>query len=164
MEQRRLGRTGHLSSVVTFGTAGSARWTRRRRISPFRLVLDRGVNHFDVAPSYGEAEVRLNPWMSCLREKGVFLGCKTKQRTQDSAEAELHRSLERLGTDRLDLYQLHAVGKLHELDECTAKGGALEALIEARAAGSPAGSASPATPTTRRAPTWRRCADLTSTR
>jgi aryl-alcohol dehydrogenase-like predicted oxidoreductase len=99
------------------------------------MVLDRGVNHVDVAPGYGEAEVRLNLWMSCLREKGVFFGCKTKQRTKDSAEAELHRSLERLGTERLDLYQLHAVGKLHELDECTAKGGALEALVEARASG-----------------------------
>ena len=135
MEQRRLGRTGHLSTVVTFGTAGIGKVDQGTADLALQLVLDRGVNHVDVAPGYGEAEVRLNPWMSCLREKGVFLGCKTKQRTKDSAEAELHRSLERLGTDRLDLYQLHAVGKLHELDECTAKGGALEALIEARASG-----------------------------
>jgi len=92
------------------------------------------VNHFDVAPRYGEAEVRLQPWMSCIRDR-VFLGCKTGQRTRDAATAELHRSLERLGTDRLDLYQLHAVGKLHELDECTAKGGALETLVEARESG-----------------------------
>jgi predicted aldo/keto reductase-like oxidoreductase len=72
--------------------------------------------------------------MSRLRQ-GIFLGCKTKERTREGARAELHRSLERLGTDRLDLYQLHAVGKLHELDACTGPGGALEALVEARAEG-----------------------------
>jgi aryl-alcohol dehydrogenase-like predicted oxidoreductase len=135
MEQRRLGRTGHLSTVVTFGTAGIGKVDQETADLAIQLVLDGGVNHVDVAPSYGEAEVRLHPWMSCLREKEVFLGCKTKQRTKDAAEAELHRSLERLGTDRLDLYQLHAVCKPHELDECTAKGGALEALITAREQG-----------------------------
>jgi predicted aldo/keto reductase-like oxidoreductase len=99
-----------------------------------QTALDSGVNHFDVAPTYGEAELRLKPWIPRMRGK-IFLGCKTKERTRDAARAELHRSLERLGTDRLNLYQLHAVCKLHELDECTAKGGALEALIEAREEG-----------------------------
>ena len=134
MEQRRLGRTGHMSTVVTFGTAGIGKVDQETADLAIQFVLDRGVNHFDVAPRYGEAEVRLQPWMSCIRER-IFLGCKTGQRTREAATAELHRSLERLGTDRLDLYQLHAVGKLHELDECTAKGGALEALIEARESG-----------------------------
>jgi len=134
MEQRRLGRTGHLSSVVTFGTAGIGKVDQETADLAIQLALDRGVNHFDVAPRYGEAEVRLQPWMSCIRER-IFLGCKTGQRTRDAATGELHRSLARLGTDRLDLYQLHAVGKLHELDECTAKGGALETLIEARESG-----------------------------
>ena len=134
MEQRRLGRTGHMSTVVTFGTAGIGKVDQQTADLAIQLVLDRGVNHFDVAPRYGEAEVRLQPWMSRIRDR-IFLGCKTGQRTRDAATAELHRSLERLGTDRLDLYQLHAVGKLHELDECTAKGGALETLIEARESG-----------------------------
>ena len=134
MEQRRLGRTGHMSTVVTFGTAGIGKVDQQTADLAIQLVLDRGVNHFDVAPRYGEAEVRLQPWMSCIRDR-IFLGCKTAQRTRDAAAADLHRSLGRLGTDRLDLYQLHAVGKLHELDECTAKGGALETLIEARASG-----------------------------
>jgi len=134
MEQRRLGRTGHMSTVVTFGTAGIGKVDQETADLAIQLVLDRGVNHFDVAPRYGEAEVRLQPWMSCIRDR-IFLGCKTAQRTRDAATTDLHRSLGRLGTDRLDLYQLHAVGKLHELDECTAKGGALEALIEARESG-----------------------------
>jgi predicted aldo/keto reductase-like oxidoreductase len=73
--------------------------------------------------------------MTCLRDRRIFVGCKTKQRTKEAAEAELARSLDRLGTDRLDLYQLHAVGKLHELDEVTATGGALDALIRAREQG-----------------------------
>ena len=134
MEQRRLGRTGHLSSVVTFGTAGIGKVDQATADLAVQMVLDHDVNHFDVAPRYGEAEVRLRSWMPRIRDR-IFLGCKTAQRTREAARAELDRSLERLGTDRLDLYQLHAVGKLHELDECTAKGGALEALIEARASG-----------------------------
>ena len=135
MEQRRLGRTGHLSTVVAFGTAGIGRVDQTTADLAIQMILDHGVNHIDVAPSYGEAEVRLQPWITRLRDKRIFFGCKTKQRTRDAAEAELHRSLARLGTDRLDLYQLHAVGKLHELEECTAKGGALEALVKARKQG-----------------------------
>jgi aryl-alcohol dehydrogenase-like predicted oxidoreductase len=80
MEQRRLGRTGHLSSVVTFGTAGIGKVDQETADLAVQMVLDRGVNHFDVAPRYGEAEVRLRPWMSCIR-KQIFLGCKTAQRT-----------------------------------------------------------------------------------
>jgi aryl-alcohol dehydrogenase-like predicted oxidoreductase len=134
MEHRRLGRTGHLSSVVTFGTAGIGRVEQAVADRAIEAALAAGVNHVDVAPSYGDAELRLRPWMARIRS-GIFLGCKTKERTRDAARAELHRSLERLGTDRLDLYQLHSVGKLDDLDACTAKGGALEALVAAREAG-----------------------------
>jgi len=134
MERRRLGRTGQMSTVVAFGSAGIGRVDQDTADRAIQTALDSGVNHFDVAPRYGEAELRLKPWMPRIRDK-IFLGCKTAQRTRDTAKAELHRSLERLGTDHLDLYQLHAVCKRHELDECTAKGGALEALIEAREEG-----------------------------
>jgi len=134
MEQRRLGRTGQMSTVVAFGSAGIGRVDQDVADRAIQTVLDYGVNHIDVAPTYGDAELRLKPWMPRIRDK-IFLGCKTAQRTRDAAKAELHRSLERLGTDRLDLYQLHRVCNLHELDECTAKGGALEALIEAREEG-----------------------------
>ena len=134
MERRRLGRTGHLSTVVTFGAAGIGRVDQETADRAIETALAHGVNHVDVAPRYGEAELRLRPWMARIRSR-IFLGCKTGQRTREEARAELSRSLERLGTDRLDLYQLHAVGKLHELDQCTAPGGALEALVEAREAG-----------------------------
>ena len=134
MERRRLGRTGHMSTVVTFGAAGIGRVDQETADRAVETALAHGVNHVDVAPRYGEAEVRLRPWMARIRSR-IFLGCKTGQRTREEASAELSRSLDRLGTDRLDLYQLHAVGKLHELDQCTAPGGALEALVEAREAG-----------------------------
>jgi aryl-alcohol dehydrogenase-like predicted oxidoreductase len=134
MERRRLGRTGHLSTVVAFGTAGIGRVDQATADRATQLVLDHGVNHIDVAPTYGEAEVRLKPWIPQIRST-VFLGCKTKQRTRDAAKAEMERSFGRLGTDRFDLYQLHAVCKLHELDQCMAKGGALETLVEAREQG-----------------------------
>src|SRR5215210_5378003 len=134
MEKRRLGRTGHMSTVVTFGAAGIGRVEQDVADRAVQVALDHGVNHFDVAPSYGDAELRLQPWMPRIRDQ-IFLGCKTTQRTKDGAKAELHRSLERLGVDRFDLYQLHSVGKRDALDECTAPGGALEALIEAREEG-----------------------------
>ena len=134
MDQRRLGRTGHMSSVVTFGAAGIGRAHQDVADRAIAGALALGVNHIDVAPSYGDAELRLKPWIPKIR-KDVFLGCKTRERTREAAKAELHRSLERLGTDRLDLYQLHSVGKLGDLDACTARGGALEALVEAREEG-----------------------------
>jgi aryl-alcohol dehydrogenase-like predicted oxidoreductase len=134
MEQRRLGRTGQRSSVVTFGSAGIGRVEQDVADRAIQAALDAGVNHVDVAPSYGEAELRLRPWMARIRSR-IFLGCKTRERTREAARAELRRSLERLGTDRLDLYQLHAVSKLADLDAATASGGALEALVEARAEG-----------------------------
>ena len=134
MERRRLGRTGHLSSVVTFGAAGIGGVEQPVADLAIQAALDAGVNHMDVAPSYGDAELRLQPWMPRIRDR-IFLGCKTRQRSRDQARAELHRSLERLGTDRLDLYQLHSVGKLADLDACTAPGGALEAVVEAREEG-----------------------------
>lgn len=134
MERRRLGRTGHQSSVVTLGTAAIGRVEQAVADRAIETALEAGVNHVDVAPTYGDAELRLQPWMPRIRDR-IFLGCKTRERTREAAKVQLHRSLERLGTDRLDLYQLHGVSKLADLDACTGPGGALEALVEARAEG-----------------------------
>jgi aryl-alcohol dehydrogenase-like predicted oxidoreductase len=131
MEKRRLGRTGHESSVVAFGSAALKRCDQETADRAIEFALGAGVNHFDVAPSYGEAELRLGPWMPKIRDR-IFLGCKTTIRNKDEAWAELQRSLERLQTDHLDLYQLHSVKRLDDLDACTAKGGSLEALVRAR--------------------------------
>jgi aryl-alcohol dehydrogenase-like predicted oxidoreductase len=131
MERRRLGRTGQQSSVVALGTAALGRVSQDVADKAIQAALDAGVNHIDVAPSYGEAELRVGPWMPRIRDQ-VFLGCKTLERSRDGAWAELQRSLERLQTDRLDLYQLHSVGKPEEMEQALAPGGALEALVEAR--------------------------------
>ncbi len=134
MEKRRLGRTGNMSSVVAFGAAGIGRVDQETADVAIQTALDYGVNHIDVAPSYGEAELRFGPWMPKIRDQ-VFLGCKTNIRDAEGSWAECNRSLERLNTQSFDLYQLHSVGKLEALDECTRKGGALETLIKAKEQG-----------------------------
>ena len=93
-----------------------------------------GVNHIDVAPSYGIAEERLGPWMPRVRDR-FFLGCKTTERSKQGAAAEMQRSLERLKVDHFDLYQIHAVTTFVQLDEATRSGGTLDAIIAARQAG-----------------------------
>jgi predicted aldo/keto reductase-like oxidoreductase len=94
-------------------------------------VVIYGVNHIDVAPSYGAAELRMGNWLERDRER-FFLGCKTMEREKGGAATELHQSLERLRVDQFDLYQIHAITSMEELDSVTQPGGALEALIEAR--------------------------------
>jgi aryl-alcohol dehydrogenase-like predicted oxidoreductase len=134
MERRRFGRTGHESSVAIFGAAALWEVSQREADAAMERVSSAGVNHIDVAPQYGKAEERLGLWLAARRDR-FFLGCKTMERTRTGAEAELRRSLDRLRTDRLDLYQLHAVTSMEELDAATASGGALDALVEARGTG-----------------------------
>ena len=131
MEQRRLGRTEHLSSVVIFGAAAVGMVDEATAAAALDRAFAAGVNHIDVAPSYGEAELRVGPWLRPHRS-AIFLGCKTRERTKDGAAKELRRSLERLRTDHVDLYQLHAVTDLETLEETLAPGGALEAVLEGK--------------------------------
>lgn len=134
MKERRFGRTGHLSSVAIFG--GAALWT----VTPeeadhaIQMALDAGVNHVDVAPSYGQAEEHLGRWMHDIRNR-IFLGCKTMERTAAEARREMETSLDKLGVDTFDLYQLHAVTSIDELEQCFAKGGALQGILKAHEEG-----------------------------
>ena len=134
MEKRRFGRTGHMSTVAIFGAAAFWEIEQKDADKVMEMVIEAGVNHIDVAPSYGQAEQRIGPWMPRERER-FFLGCKTMERTRDGAWNEMQGSLERLQTDHFDLYQLYAITTMEELDACTMKGGALEAAIEAREKG-----------------------------
>ena len=134
METRRFGRTDHMSTVAIFGAAAFWEISQPEADRVMELVIASGVNHIDVAPSYGQAEQRIGPWMR--RERGrFFLGCKTMERTRAGAWTELHQSLERLQSETFDLYQLHAITSFDELDAVTAPGGALEALVAAKQAG-----------------------------
>ncbi|MCB2210425.1 aldo/keto reductase [bacterium] len=134
MQKRQYGRTKHMSTVAVFGAVALGQLSQSKANKVVQKVIDAGVNHFDIAPTYGEAEARLGPSMPKIRDE-IFLGCKTTERTKKGALREFHRSLERLQTERFDLYQLHAVTEMTELDRCTKKGGALEGVIEMREKG-----------------------------
>jgi len=134
MQTRRFGRTGHMSTVAIFGGAAFSKITQEEADRVIEQVIEAGVNHIDIAPSYGQAEERVGPWMPRERQR-FFLGCKTQERTKEGAWNELRQSLQRLQTETFDLYQFHAITKMEELDAVTMKGGALEAFVEARERG-----------------------------
>jgi aryl-alcohol dehydrogenase-like predicted oxidoreductase len=134
MERRRLGRTGHDSSVLIYGAAALAEVDQDTADASLDEALAAGVNHFDVARDYGEAEVRMAPWLREHRGE-IFLATKTGQRDAEAAWRGIHESLERLGVDSVDLLQLHAVGDLEELDKATAPEGALKAAVRAQEEG-----------------------------
>lgn len=134
MEKRRYGRTRNMSTVAVFGAACLAQLDQPRADEAIQKMINAGVNQIDIAPSYGQAEARMGPWMPDIREN-FFLGCKTTERSKAGAVKEFGESLERLQTDHFDLYQLHAVTTMEELDQCTAPGGALEGVIEMRKQG-----------------------------
>ena len=135
MERRRLGKTGHLSSVVTFGTYAIGNVSQAEADRAIEFALERGINHFDVAPSYAEAELRLGDYLKRHPQPDLFIGCKTERRDAATAREELHWTLDRLGLDRFDLYQIHAVGDLETLDRVFVPGGSFEAFLAARAEG-----------------------------
>ena len=97
-------------------------------------AIKRGINYFDVAPQYGNAEEMLGPALKPYRDS-VFLACKTLERSAKGAQFELHRSLERLKTDHFDLYQFHCIETTEDVEKITAKGGALETFVKAREKG-----------------------------
>ena len=134
MEKRRLGRTGHESTAVTFGTAGIGRVSQEVADRAVEQILEHGVNHIDIAPTYGEAMERMAPWMPKLRDS-MFLGAKTRERTRKLAWANIESCMSRLGVESFDLFQLHSVGTMEDLDKVTGSGGALEAVVELRERG-----------------------------
>lgn len=128
VETRRLGRTGHHSSVAVLGAAAFARSNADEAGRAFHAALDAGVNHLDIAPRYGDAERLVGPLLPVVRDR-VFVGCKTTRRNGDGARAQLEESLTKLGCDVFDLYQMHAVTTVDELDD---RAPAAEAILRAR--------------------------------
>lgn len=133
MQTRAFGRTGHDSTIAIFGAAAFWEISQANADKVMEQVIEAGINHIDVAPSYGQAEERIGPWMPHERER-FFLGCKTMERGKDGAWNEMQRSLKRLQVKSFDLYQFHAVNTFEDLDKITMKGGALEAVLEAQKA------------------------------
>ncbi len=134
IEQAEFGRTGHQSTRLIFGGASLAWVSQQVADQTLDVLLAYGVNHLDLASSYGDAEVRIRPWLQ--RHPGrFFLATKSDERTKDAAREELHRSLDRMGVDHVDLWQLHALADPIEWDVALSPGGAIEAAVEAREEG-----------------------------
>jgi predicted aldo/keto reductase-like oxidoreductase len=134
IEKRSLGRTGEMLSMIGFGGILVRDATPGEASAVVKLAIDSGINYFDVAPTYGDAEIKLGPALEPYR-KGVFLACKTTKRSRNESRAELEQSLKNLRTDHFDLYQFHAVTTLQDVDTIHAPGGAMETFLEARKEG-----------------------------
>jgi aryl-alcohol dehydrogenase-like predicted oxidoreductase len=134
IERAPFGRTGHESSRVIFGAAALARVDQETADQVLPLLLAHGVNHIDTAAAYGDAELRIAPWLQAHPGE-FFLATKTHARDGDGARASLERSLERMGVDHVDLIQLHNLVEKDEWEAAHARGGALEALRQAQAEG-----------------------------
>ncbi|MDA3798069.1 MAG: aldo/keto reductase [Kiritimatiellae bacterium] len=131
MEKRFLGKTGVELSVIGFGGIVVCDVSPQEASSSVARAIDKGINYFDVAPSYGNAEERLGPALEPFRDQ-VFLACKTGKRTAEEAKIELNNSLKTLRTDHFDLYQFHGVSSVEQAEQILEPGGALETFMDAR--------------------------------
>ena len=129
-----FGRTGHVSTRAIFGAAALGSVTQDEADRTLEVLQRYGVNHIDTAASYGDSELRIGPWMDRHRQD-FFLATKTGQRTYQQARDEIHRSLDRLRVDHVDLIQLHNLVDPIEWDIALSPGGALDAAVEAREQG-----------------------------
>ena len=129
-----FGRTGHESTRAVFGAAALSRVTQDEADQTLEVLLRYGINHIDVAAAYGDAELRIAPWLK-KHPKRFFLATKTGSRTYEDAKSDIHRSLERIGVQRVDLIQLHSLADPIEWDKALSPKGALDACIEAREQG-----------------------------
>ena len=134
MERRPYGNTGETLSIVGFGGIVVSQTEPAEAAQLVAEAVDRGINYFDVAPTYGNAEERLGPALEPYR-KTVFLACKSTQRSREGIGKEMRNSLEQLRTDHFDLYQLHGLSTREDFEQATGPDGALEALVEARQKG-----------------------------
>ena len=135
LPQRKYGQTGIRLSVIGFGGVVVKDTEQNHANRVVAEAIERGVNYFDVAPTYGDAELKLGPALEPFR-KNVFLACKTTQRKAEGAAAELKESLKRLRTDHFDLYQLHAINDVKkDVEAVFAKGGAMEVFLDAKKRG-----------------------------
>jgi aryl-alcohol dehydrogenase-like predicted oxidoreductase len=134
MDSAPFGRTGHDSSRVIFGAAALWAMPQEKADQLLEVLLQHGINHIDTAASYGDSELRVGPWMERYRDR-FFLASKTGERTYAGAHESVQRSLERLRVERIDLIQLHNLVDEEGWETALGPGGALEALVEARAQG-----------------------------
>src|SRR5881227_2980981 len=129
-----FGRSGHMSSRTIFGAASLSNVTQQDADQTLQVLLQYGVNHIDVASSYGDAELRIAPWLAQHRSE-FYVATKTDARTAQEAKEDLHHSLERMGIDYVDLWQLHNLVDPIEWDTALSPGGAIDAAVDAKKQG-----------------------------
>lgn len=134
LEKRSLGKTGEMLSMIGFGGIMVRDLSPDASSAAVKMAIDAGINYFDIAPAYGNAEVMLGPALEPYR-KNIFLACKTGKRKREESRKDLENSLKVLRTDHLDLYQFHAVTTLEDVKTLLGKGGAMETFLEARSEG-----------------------------
>ncbi|MCX5643772.1 MAG: aldo/keto reductase, partial [Phycisphaerae bacterium] len=135
LPRRVLGRTGAKVSIVAFPGLALAQLNQEEATAGVHKAFDQGINHFDVAPAYGDAEIKMGPALEGLDRGKIFLSCKTKMRDKDGARKELERSLTRLKTDHFDLYQMHHIRWTKEVQQALGPGGAIETFLKAKEEG-----------------------------
>src|SRR5216684_5218544 len=132
--QDAFGRTGHRSSRTIFGAAALSQVTQEAADETLEVLLRHGVNHIDTAANYGDSELRIAPWLK--REPGrFFLATKGDRRDEKGAREEIDRSIDRLGVDHVDMWQIHSIADPIEWDQALSPGGALDAALLAREEG-----------------------------
>jgi len=131
IEKKPFGNTGHLSTRAIFGAVSLGQATQDAADEVLEALLEYSINHIDVAPSYGDAELRVGPWMKQYR-KQFFLATKTDKLTYQEAREQFQRSLDRLQVDRVDLLQMHNLTDVVQREFALRSGGALDYLVEAR--------------------------------
>ena len=129
-----FGKTGHLSTRTIFGSVCVKQCSQKEADKALELLFDYGINHIDTAPSYGDAELRVGPWMKQYRDR-FFLATKIDKRTYPEAREQFYRSLDRLQVDRVDHLQMHNLTDVVQREIALGPGGALEFLVEAREQG-----------------------------
>src|SRR5437764_2248904 len=130
-----FGKTGHQSSRTLFGAAALGKVTDAEADRALELVLRYQLNHLDTAASYGDSELRIAPWLAREGHERFFLATKTGKRTYAEARDEIRLSLQRIGTDHVDLIQLHNLVAEDEWETAFGRDGGLRAAVEARDAG-----------------------------
>jgi predicted aldo/keto reductase-like oxidoreductase len=135
LPRRVLGRTGAKISIVCFPGLALNQLSQEESTAGVHKAFEQGINHFDVAPAYGNAEIKMGPALQGLDRSKIFLSCKTKMRDKEGARQELERSLERLKTDHFDLYQMHHIRWAKEAQQALGPGGAMETFLKAKEEG-----------------------------
>lgn len=135
LPRRILGRTGRAISIIGYPGLALSKIPQPEANAALKAAFDKGINYFDVAPAYGDAEIKMGNAMVGLPRDEIFLASKTKMRDAEGSRLELERSLTRLKTDHFELYQMHVMSTAAEVKQVFAPGGAMETLLKAREEG-----------------------------